>query len=193
MNDLTFWMDILVIPLFIFLARIVDVSLGTIRIILLSKGNRFIVPLIGFFESFVWVIAISRIMQNLDNWVCYVAYAGGFAMGNYVGILLEEKLALGFEMVRVITKKEANDLVDELRGKGYGVTFVEARGAKGEVGVVYIIINRKRLQQVISIIRKFNPNALYTVEDIRFVNKDIYHLQTAPGMHTRRMFSLRPR
>lgn len=193
MNDFTFWMDILVIPLFIFLARIVDVSLGTIRIILLSKGYKLIVPLIGFFEAFVWVIAISRIMQNLDNWICYVAYAGGFATGNYVGILLEQKLALGFEMVRVITKMEAEDLVNELRSKGYGVTFVEARGAKGDVGVVYIIIKRKRLQQVISIIRKFNPNALYTVEDIRFVNKDIYHLQTAPGIRTRRLFSLRPR
>lgn len=186
------WFDLVLLPLFIFLARIVDVSLGTVRIILLSKGYKKVVPLIGFFEVLVWVIAISRIMQNLDNWICYIAYAGGFAAGNYVGMLLEEKLALGFEMVRVITKREANDLVQNLRAKGYGVTFVEATGVHGDVGVVYVIISRKKLKEVVSIIRKYNPNALYTIEDIRFVNKQIYHMET-PDTKSRKLFSLRPR
>lgn len=89
------------LPLFIFLARICDVTLDTIRIIFVSKGMRKIAPLIGFFEILIWLMAISKIMQNLDNWACYVAYAGGFATGNYFGMLVEEKLAIGHEMIRV--------------------------------------------------------------------------------------------
>lgn len=186
------WFDLLVVPVFIFVARVIDVSLGTLRIILLSKGYKILVPLIGFIEVFVWVIAISRIMQNLDNWICYVAYAGGFATGNFIGMIIEEKLALGYELVRVITKKEAVDLVNNLRDKGYGVTLVEAKGAKGEVGVVYVIVSRKKIKEVISIIRTYNPKALYTIEDIRFVNKEIYHL-ARPKTKPRKLFSLRPR
>ncbi|HPA70469.1 MAG TPA: DUF5698 domain-containing protein, partial [Bacteroidales bacterium] len=88
----------LLLPLFIFLARIFDVSLGTLRIIFVTKGMRIIAPLVGFFEVLIWLLAISRIMQDLDNWVSYIAYAGGFATGNFVGMYLEERLAIGHEM-----------------------------------------------------------------------------------------------
>jgi len=163
------------LPLFIFVARIIDVSLGTMRIIFTTKGMRKIAPLVGFFEILVWLMAISRIMQDLDNWVCYIAYAAGFATGNFVGMFLEEKLAIGHEMIRVITRRDATNLVEDLRAKGYGVTSVKAQGIEGDVAVIYIIARRSMIKEVLDHINKFNPRALYTVESIKYVNKEIFH------------------
>ncbi len=170
--------DFFILPLLIFLARVTDVSMDTVRIIFVSKGLKKIAPIIGFFQALIWIFTLTRIVQNMENWMSYIAYAGGFATGNYVGILLEEKLAVGFEMVRVITKKEADDLIHSLRDKGYGITWVPARGAQGEVGIIYIIVKRSKLKEVLPEIKKYNPNALYTIEDIRFVNKEIFFLET---------------
>jgi uncharacterized protein YebE (UPF0316 family) len=167
--------DFILLPLAIFFARIADQSLGTLRIIFVSKGMKNIAPFVGFVEVLIWIIAISRIMQNLDNWLCYLAYAGGFAMGNYVGMLLEERLAIGHEMVRVITKRDAKELVDRLKQEGYGITSVDAQGADGEVGVLYIIVRRSMIKEVLGFINHYNPRALYTVESIKYVNKEIFH------------------
>lgn len=167
--------DFILLPLLIFVARIADQSLGTLRIIFVSKGMKNIAPFIGFFEVLIWIIAISRIMQNLDNWLCYLAYAGGFATGNYVGMLLEERLAIGHEMVRVITKRDARELTERLKVEGYGVTSVDAQGADGEVGVLYIIVKRSMIKEVLGFINFYNPRALYTVESIKYVNKEIFH------------------
>jgi len=165
----------LLLPLFIFLARIFDVSLGTLRIIFVTKGMRRVAPFVGFFEVLIWLLAISRIMQDLDNWVCYLAYAGGFATGNFVGMYLEERLAIGHEMIRVITRKDATNLIEDLRNKGYGVTSVKAEGIEGEVAVIYIIARRSMISEVLDEINTFNPRALYTVESIKYVNKEIFH------------------
>jgi uncharacterized protein YebE (UPF0316 family) len=165
--------DLLILPLFIFVARICDVSLDTLRIIFISKGYKFIAPVIGFFEILIWIVVITRIMQNLDNWLCYVAYAGGFATGNFVGMLLDEKLAMGYEMIRVITKKDAHELTNALRKAGHGVTAVNAMGMQGEVGILYIVINRKKLDEIIGMINEYNPNAFYTVENVNFVNRKV--------------------
>ncbi len=107
----TWYFDYLILPLLIFLARIVDVSMDTIRLIFIARGFKKFAPLIGFFQVLVWIITITRIMANLDNWTCYVAYAAGFAAGNFTGMILEEKLALGVEMIRVITQRKADNLI----------------------------------------------------------------------------------
>lgn len=172
----------LVLPLLIFIARIADVSLGTIRIIFVAKGMKNIAPVIGFFEILIWLLAISRIFQDLDNWIAYLAYAGGFAAGNYIGMLLEERLAIGHEMIRVITKTEAGDLVSELKDSGFGVTSIKATGVEGEVGVVYIIVKRSMVKPVLEIINDYNPHALYTIESIRLVNREVFH-QPPPSPH----------
>jgi uncharacterized protein YebE (UPF0316 family) len=164
----------MLLPLFIFLARIMDVTLGTIRIIFVTKGIRKIAPIFGFFEVLIWLLAISRIMQDLDNWVCYIAYAAGFATGNFVGMYFEEKLAIGHELIRVITRKDARELIEELRTKGYGVTSVKAQGIEGEVAVIFIIARRSRIQEILDMINRFNPRALYTVESIKYVNREIF-------------------
>ncbi len=166
------YFDYLVLPLLIFVLRIFDVSLDTMRIIFMTKGYRKIAPIIGFFEILIWIVAITRIMQNLNNWVTYVAYAAGFATGNYVGMLLDEKLAIGHELIRVITK-EISDLADTLRGAGFGVTSVKASGMQGEVGIHYVVVNRKNLRKAVEIIEYKAPSAFYTIENIHFVNRPL--------------------
>jgi uncharacterized protein YebE (UPF0316 family) len=163
--------DYLFIPLLIFCLRICDVTLDTLRIIFMTKGYRNLAPIIGFFEILIWVFAITRIMQNLENWVCFVAYAGGFATGNYIGMLLDEKLAIGHQIIRVITKVDTVELADLLRKSGFGVTSVEASGMQGEVAILYIVVDRKNQKHAIEIIQKHSPNAFFTVENLHYVNK----------------------
>ncbi|MBN2485307.1 MAG: DUF2179 domain-containing protein, partial [Bacteroidales bacterium] len=164
------WFDFGVLPLLIILARVCDVSLNTLRIIYLAKGYKLIVPILGFFEVLIWLLAVTRIFENLDNWLMYIAYPLGFALGNYVGMKLEERLAIGVELIRIITKKDARELIQALRGKGFSVTALQAEGSQGEVGILYSIINRKNLQEYVALIKEFNPNAFYTIEDVRFVS-----------------------
>lgn len=163
-----------VLPLFIFLARICDVSIDTVRIIFVSKGRRNIAPILGFFEILIWITAITKIMQNLDNYVNYVAYAAGFATGNYVGMIIEEKLALGVQMIRIFTGGDGMELVKNLSGSGFGATVIEARGSKEDIQLIYSIVNRTELKKVIEVINDFNPKAFYTIEDIKAVNEGIF-------------------
>lgn len=166
--------EYVILPILIVLARVCDVTLGTLRIIFVSKGNKTIAPLLGFFEVLIWIIAISRIMNNLDNFINYIAYAGGFALGNYIGLLVEEKLAMGILGIRIITRKDASDLITYLNEKGYGTTTLEATGSRQKVHLIFTIVQRTHLEEVIQIIKKFNPKAFYTIEDIRFVNEGIF-------------------
>jgi uncharacterized protein YebE (UPF0316 family) len=133
----------IVIPFLIFAARIFDVSLGTVRVIFVSRGFKYLAPAVGFFEILIWLLAIGQIMKNLSNPVCYIAYAGGFALGNFVGIYIAEKLSLGLVMIRVVTKKDAAPLVDFLKGENYGVTSVDGHGTSGQVKVVFTIVPRR--------------------------------------------------
>lgn len=148
-------------------------TLDTLRIIFMTKGFKRLAPIIGFFEVLIWIIAITRIMQHLDSWVCYVAYAAGFATGNYVGMLLDEKLAIGHELIRVITKTDATQLADALKNGGYGVTTVKAAGTQGDVGIAYVVANRKSQKQVIQIIQQYNPKAFVTIQTIHYVNRSL--------------------
>ena len=164
----------LILPLLIFLARICDVSIGTMRIIFVSKGKKNIAPLLGFFEVLIWIIVISKIMQNLNNYVNYIAYAAGFATGNLVGMIIEEKLAVGVQMIRVFTYQRGAELLQILNSKGYGATVVEAQGAHQKVKLIYTIVHRNNLMKVLTIINEFNPKAFYTVEDVKTVNEGIF-------------------
>ena len=165
------YFDFLALPLLIFCLRICDMTLDTLRIIFMTKGLKRLAPIIGFFEILIWIVAITRIMQHLNNWMCYVAYAGGFATGNYVGMLLDEKLAIGHESIRVITRVDATLLADALRADGYGVTTVRASGMHGEVGILYVVVNRKNQKRALQIIRQYNPNAFVTIQNIHYVNR----------------------
>ena len=151
--------SLVVLPLFIFFARIVDVSLGTMRIIYISKGMRLLAPILGFFEVLIWITAISQIMQNATNVLYYFAYASGFAAGNYVGMYIEQKLAVGIVAVRIVTKRDATPLTEYLKSERYGFTVASAKGKSGRVRILYSIIKRSDLPRLAEIIRKFNPRA----------------------------------
>jgi len=180
----------LLLPILIACARVVDVSIGTIKIILISRGNKLLVPVLGFFEVLVWLLAVTRIFENLDNWICYLSYAFGFAVGSYVGVRIEEKLALGVQLIRIITHKDASDLIRVLRKEGFAVTAIKAEGSTGEVGVLYSVVNRKSIEHYVKKIEEYNPKAFYTIEDIRFVSQEVY--DTPEKVSKRKFFSLRP-
>lgn len=163
-----------VLPALIFLARMIDVSMGTIRIIFLSKNIKATAAILGFFEMLIWLLAIRQIFLNLANPLCYLAFAGGFATGNYVGMLIEEKLAIGFEVIRVITQKGADELIDKLKSIGYGVTSMAAQGSQGTVHIIFSIVKRSDTKKFLAVVRTFNPNAFYTVENISSVQKGIF-------------------
>jgi uncharacterized protein YebE (UPF0316 family) len=167
------------LPLMIFLARICDVSIGTLRIILVARGQKIIAPLLGFVEVLIWIIAIGQIMENLDNWTCYLFYALGFATGNYVGMVIEEKIAMGMVGLRLVTAKPAAELIVALSDKGFGHTHMDAHGATGPVNVLFITVSRKKLKELLGIVNEYNPGAFYTVEDIRFVNKGVFQQNQA--------------
>jgi uncharacterized protein YebE (UPF0316 family) len=160
----------IVLPVLIFFARISDVTLGTLRIIFVSRGNKHLAPLLGFFEVLIWVIAISHIIQHLDNFYCYLAWAAGFATGNFIGMKIEERLAIGTNLVRIITGKENNQLVNLLHQEGFGATVVDARGKDSEVQLIYVILRRREVQNLLALIEIHQPNAFYSVEDIRYVS-----------------------
>lgn len=171
-NSETF--SLIVVPILIFIARVADVSFGTIRIILISRGSKFIAPIFGFFEIIIWLFAISQIMQNLTNITYYLAYAFGFAAGTFVGIWVEEKMAIGMVIIRIITKKDASELIEHLRSTGYGVTSFDGQGSTGIVKLIYMTIERKDIDSIIEIIKEFNPKAFFSVEEVRMENAGVF-------------------
>jgi len=183
MGDTSFFSSVLypwvILPLLIFVARIVDVSIGTVRLIFVSRGLKYLAPVAGFFEVLVWILALGQIMQNLSNPACYIGYAGGFAMGNFVGIWIAEKLSLGVVMVRVITEKEAGALIASLKAENYGVTSVDGYGTVGRVKVIFTIVPRREVEKVVELIEKFNPKAFYTVEEVDSVEKGVFPVKTS--------------
>jgi uncharacterized protein YebE (UPF0316 family) len=181
----------IIIPVLICIARIVDVAIGTLRIIFVSKGMRFLAPLLGFFEVIIWLLAISQIMQNLTNVVNYVAYGCGFALGNFVGIYLEEKISLGFVLLRVITRRSASTLVEYFKGCGYRFTMVRADSDEGPVNIIYMPLRRKDVHTIVQNIKGHNPNAFYTLEDARYVSAEVMpmHIIKAQKYRRGRIFS----
>ncbi|MDD5230224.1 MAG: DUF2179 domain-containing protein, partial [Candidatus Marinimicrobia bacterium] len=164
-----------VIPFLIFIARITDVSIGTIRIIQVSKGNKLIASVLGFFEVSIWLLAISQVMQQgLNNFASFFAYGLGFASGNYIGIIIEEKLALGLQAIRIISPETVDVLTMTLRDEGFGVTVIDAKGAKGQVHIIYSIVQRKNVNEVIRIAREISPDVFISIQDIRSVNAGFF-------------------
>lgn len=178
------WFAWVLLPLLIFFARVIDVTLGTLRIIFVSRGMKVLAPFIGFFEALIWLLAIGQIMQSLTNPGLYIAYAAGFAVGNYVGIYLEEKIAIGLLCVRTITNEDATELIEYLKAQNFGVTSVSASGVSGQVRLILSIIKRKDLNRMISVIKDKMPRAFVSVEDVRSVAEG-YFPRKNPGIFSR--------
>jgi uncharacterized protein YebE (UPF0316 family) len=163
-----------ILPLLIFFARICDVSIGTLRLIFISRSMKKLASLLGFFEVIIWLAAIGQIMQNLNNWISYLAYGAGFAAGNFIGITIAERLSIGKVLIRVITSKSSTELEKELRKRNFGTTSVIAEGATGKVNLLFTVIRQEHLKDVIDTIKTFNPNAFYSVEEIKHVSEGIF-------------------
>lgn len=161
----------LLMPLLIFVARVADVSIGTLRLIFVSKGLKYIAPVLGFFEVLIWIVATGKIMQGETTILIYIFYALGFAAGNYVGMVLEEKLAVGKVLVRIVIQKKSHELAEKLRELGYPTTIVNGEGKDGRVKVAFSIVNKKNLNEVKEAIHKINPKAFYTIEDVKYANE----------------------
>lgn len=156
----------IVLPIVIFLARTADTTLGTIRTIMISKGRRNIVRLVGFFEVLIWIVAISQLMKHFTNVFSYLAWAGGFTMGSYLGFLIENKIALGQRMIRIITSLDPAAFFEALKEQNQGYTAVDGHGSKGPVKVIYVLVNRKNLPSILPIIDEHLPNTFFSVEEV---------------------------
>lgn len=183
-SDVYTWV---LLPLLIFFARICDVSIGTIRVIFISRGYRFAAPVLGFFEVSIWLLAVRQVIVHLPNWLCFVAYSIGFASGTYVGILIEDKLSIGQVVIRVITSRDSSKLLKALRGEGFVITTSAAKGPDGQVKVIFAIIERHDVGRFVGIVKQFNPRAFYAVEDVRFV-RDVPRQCPGKNKNTRSRF-----
>ena len=153
--------------LFIFMSRILDVSCATLRMILVVRGERLKAACIGFFEVMLYVFVLNVIFDNLDNIGNLLAYALGFATGNYVGGYVEEKLAIGIQQFQVITNKEPLLLAEALRGKGYGVTVLEGSGRTGPKYVLQALLERKQAKTFSKTVADWDPDVFMIISDAK--------------------------
>ncbi|HLS12619.1 MAG TPA: DUF2179 domain-containing protein [Flavobacteriaceae bacterium] len=167
-------MNYIILPLLIFFARVGDVTISTIRIIFVMSGNRIIAPILGFFEAFIWLLAIGQIFSNIDNIWSYVAYASGFAMGTFVGITIEEKLAYGRVVLRLFAQNNVDELIGYLEENEYRYSMLDAAGRKGKVNILFMVVRRDNLKKLLASIDKFHPKAFYTIEGVKQVSEEMH-------------------
>lgn len=162
------------LPIFIFFGRVFDVTLGTLRIIFVSKGKKGIAPVIGFFEVFIWIVIISQILARANDLTAYVSYAGGYAAGTYIGMLIEAKLAFGVLLYRVYTKESGSELIKMLNENGFGATMIHGEGSVGRVDVVETVVARQLMRKIEGVINDFDKHAFYVTEDVRTAKNGIF-------------------
>ncbi len=158
----------------IFLAEMCVVTLGTLRIIFVARGWRYLAPLLGFFEVVTWLFAISQVMQHLGSPECFLAFAFGFTAGNFLGMHIERKLAMGKVIVRIITHKDAADLMEELRAGNFGYTCVKGEGATGPVRIVMTVVRRRQLDEVLRLVEASHPKAFYAVDELQDASEGVF-------------------
>jgi uncharacterized protein YebE (UPF0316 family) len=179
-------LNYLLMPLLIFVARVADVSINTLRIMFMMNGKKNIVPILGFFEALIWLLAIGQIFQNVNNPLSYLAYAAGFATGTYVGMTLDEKLALGRVLVRVITPKPLPSLLEFMKEKDFRFTNVGAEGRYGKVNLLFTVLKRDQLQEFIARVKQSDEKAFYTIESVKRVSEeDLNIMEDKPRFRSR--------
>ncbi len=151
----------------IFLLRVCDMTLDTLRVLIVMRGRKSIAWVLGFFQAFIFVIAISNVLSHLDNPLNMVGYAAGFATGNVVGIMIEERLAIGHIHLRIISSRRGAAISEKLRESGYAVTEIPARGKDGTVSLIVVSVLRKNVKEVEEMIRNVDEGAFLTAEDVR--------------------------
>lgn len=178
-----------IMPLLIFFARVTDVSINTLRIMFMLNGKKKIAPILGFFEALIWLLAIGQIFQNINNPMSYLAYAGGFAMGTFVGMTIEEKLALGRVLVRVITPTPMPELIEYMKEKNFRFTSVGAEGRFGKVNLLFTVMKRDALTEFVGKVKAYNDKAFYTIESVKRVSEDELNVMEDRPRFTTKLWS----
>jgi len=170
-----FW-TILGNALLIFSLRIIDVSMGTIRAILVVRNISKWAALVGFFEVTVWVLAVGKVVAGIDNFWSVIAYSGGFASGTLLGLWIEGKLAFGFVEVMIISREKTGEILQSIHDAGYGATQFLAEGYAGVVSPIYIITPRKELKRIFQIVMHIDADSFLTIDDLRHVSRGYQRL-----------------
>lgn len=152
------------IPFLIFFARICDVSIGTVRMISVINGHRWIAACLGFFEVTIWALAVGGVVTHLNEWTALAGYAGGFAAGTLIGMTIEDRIAVGYRTVRVINAEQSIDVSEALREKGYRVTRVDAKGGRGPVELAFLVVRRRAMPETLRLINEVAPDAFISIE-----------------------------
>jgi len=165
-----------ILPLLIFLSRVADVSMETIRVIYISRGIKFLAPIIAFFEIMIWLLAMEVIMSDLSNWINFFAYALGFATGTYVGLVIEEKLSIGMVILRIITTDEESNagIVGFLSAEHFGVTHIDAHGARGTAKIILSLVNRTDISRITGYLHETYPHTFFSIEDVRYASDGVF-------------------
>ncbi len=158
----------------IFVLRVLDMSLDTLRVLVVMRGRKGIAWVLGFFQALIFVLAIGSVLRDLDNLLNILGYAAGFATGNVIGILLEERLAIGHVHLSIVSSRWGNAIADRLRSDGYAVTEVPARGRDGTVTMLSCSVLRKNLVNVHKTVSEIDNGAFITSEDVRPVRRGFW-------------------
>lgn len=161
----------------IFFARVADVSLGTMRMLMLVKGRRLPAAAIGFFEVLIYVNALGRVVNQLDRWEYLLIYALGFSAGNFLGIFLEERMALGYAGVQIIVQSESDSLISFLRDNGFGVTVSEGWGKDGPKDILTVILPRRQMTKLLGLVNSHESKSFTIVMDARKTMGGYYQRQ----------------
>lgn len=147
--------------------RVADVTIGTFRTLLVVQAKKYYAAIAGFTEVLIWIFAMRYIVQHMDNNINLFAYAIGFGLGNLLGITLEEKVAMGFVQINIISRSMSNKIAETLRASKYGVTLLPAEGATGGVNILIAIIKRRELKGVIKLVESIDPKCFITIQHSR--------------------------
>ena len=158
------------IPILIFVGRICDVSIGTLRTMLVVSGHRFLAAALGAVEVIIWLLAVGGAIKFLGEWTAVLGYVCGFMTGVLLGMWIEEKLAFGYRAVRIINTNGAVKMCDALRERGYRVTRISGHGKNGEVEIGMLVIRRRRLEELRKVVREIVPEAFLTVERVEQIS-----------------------
>lgn len=162
------------LPLLIFLIRVADMSLDTMRVLFVVRGRRWQAWIVGFLQSALWVVAVASVLSHLDNLLTVVAYAAGFATGNVVGMRIEERLAIGHSHVRVVSSQRGVAVADAVRGAGYAVTELAGRGKDGTVAILTTSVRRRDIEPVRRQVLQADPDAFVTLSEVRPLNRGFW-------------------
>lgn len=170
------WLSLstVLIAVSIFFLRVIDMSLDTVRLLFVVRGRKLLAWFLGFFQSAVFIIAISEVLTNEQNFLTIVGYAGGFATGNVVGMYIEERLAIGHIHLTIVSPSRGAGIADMLRQQGYAVTEISARGLQGTVTLLHVDVMRRQLSTVEKLVRESDGEAFITAEDVRPIRRGFW-------------------